>query len=80
MKFSKINYNDFEPIKERRGDIKKGEKPLLYYLYRRKKDNTYWEAQPLYDKEDMYYSGGPVEYVEVSIDYVKEHYPDVKVE
>ena len=79
MKLDKINYNDFKPIKERRGDINKGEKPLLYYLYQKKEDKSYWEARPVYDKEDMYYSGGPMEYEEVSKDYVKEHYPKVKV-
>lgn len=80
MIFDRINLKEFEPIKERRGNIDKGEMNLLYYLYKRKKDGSYWEAQPLYNKEHMYYSGGPMQYVNVSTDYIKEHYPDLKIE
>ena len=79
MKLNKIKYKDYEPIQERRGDEKKGERPLLYYLYQKKKDKSFWEARPLFEKEDMYYSGGPMEYVKVSMEYVKEQYPDVEV-
>ena len=74
MKLDKINYNEFIPIKERRGDETKGEKPLLFYLYQRKSDNVYWEARPLYSEEDIYYSGGPMEYIEVSPNYAYERY------
>jgi hypothetical protein len=77
MKLDKIDYSEFRPIKERRGNPDMGERPLSYFLFQRKSDGSYWEARPLFDKEDMYYSGGPMEYVEVSKEYVKGHYPDV---
>ena len=80
MKLNKIDYKEFSAIEERRGNENKGEKPLEYYLFQKKEDGGFWEARPLYDKEDMYYSGGPREYVEVSHEYVKEHYPNVKVD
>jgi len=78
MKLIHIDYTEFSALEERRGNTSKGEKPLLYFLYQKKKDGSFWEARPLYNKEDMYYSGGPMEYVEVSHEYVKEHYPDIK--
>jgi len=80
MKLNKIDFKEFEPIMERRGSISKGDKNLLYYLYKRKKDGSYWESQPLYEEEHMYYSGGPMQYIKVSIEYIKEHYPDLKLE
>ena len=77
MKLDKIDLDEFNVLRQRRGCIENGEKPLLYYLYQRKTDNSYWEGRPLDDDEDAYYSGGPLEYVSVAMDYVMDRYPDV---
>jgi hypothetical protein len=74
VKLNKINFEEYIALEIRRGDEDNGEKPLQYYLFQKKNDGSFWEARPLYDEEDMYYSGGPMEYVEVSPEYVKEHY------
>jgi hypothetical protein len=78
-RLSEIDRNQFKPIKERRGRTEWSERPLKYFLYKNRNDNTYWEARPLFTEEDIYYSGGPMEYVEVTQDYAKEHYPEAFV-
>ena len=78
MHSTKFDRTKFKPLRERRGIADKGERPLLYYLFQKLDDCCYWEARPLYDQESIYYSGGPMEYVEVIKDYVKDRYPDLE--
>jgi hypothetical protein len=77
MKTIKEKRDSFEPVQQRKGNVKAGEKPLFYYLYRDVMDGSFWETRPLYDRDDMYYSGGPVEYVQVDREYIQERYDDV---
>lgn len=51
---------------------------IRYSLFRCKDCGTFWEWRPLY--EETIYGGEPGEWVKVSRDYVKEYYPDVKVD
>ena len=78
MHSTKFDRTKFRPLRERRGTANKGERQLLYYLYQELDGRSYWEARPLYDQESIYYSGGPMEYVEVTKDYVKDRYPDLE--
>jgi hypothetical protein len=48
-----------------------------FELCRCKKCGTFWESRPLY--EETMYGGEPGEMVKVSDEYVKEHYPEVKI-
>lgn len=74
MRKSKERPDTLKSIKQRRGNPEMGEKDAYYYLCRATSDNSFWETRPLYEKDHMYYSGGPVEYVEVDLEYVKKYY------
>ena len=73
----KIDNIEYDVLMERRGEIENGEKDLLYYLLKRIDNDTYWESRPLYNEEHRHYSGGPMEYVKVTKEYVKAHYHGV---
>ena len=45
-------------------------------LFQCKECGTFWEWRPFY--EETMYGGAPGEWVKITIEYVKEHYPDVK--
>jgi hypothetical protein len=45
-------------------------------LFQCKECGTFWEWRPLY--EETIYGGEPGEWIKVSSEYVKEHYPDVR--
>jgi len=69
------------PIKRINGKDNLGVKNMKnqrYELEQCKCCVSFWEYRPLY-KETMY-GGEPGEWVKVSKEYVKEYYPDVKVD
>lgn len=45
-----------------------------FSLFKCRECNTYWEWRPLY--EETMYGGEPGEWVKVTEEYVREHYPD----
>ncbi len=55
----------------------KNNKNPRFILNRCKICGTFWELRPLY--EETIYGGEPEELIKISNQYVKEHYPDVKI-